>query len=93
MSEEDFIFLGTQGFFQHFTGVELQNIIWQSALILTFRKIKNAGNWNVGVADPKDIIELLAQLIGEHNTSGATLTGILVICRGMATKIINILQN
>ena len=92
ISDEDFIFLGSSAFFQNFTGVELQNVIWQAIIILTFRKVKNAGNWDVEVADPKDIIELLSALIGEHNVNGATTTGVLVMCRGVSTKIINLLQ-
>lgn len=68
-------------------------MIWQAAIILTFRKIKNANNWNVEIADPKDIIELLATLVGEHIIKESTLTGVLVICRGLATKLIGILQN
>lgn len=92
ISDEDFIFLGSSAFFQNFTGVELQNVIWQAIIILTFRKVKNAGSWDVEVADPKDIIELVAALIGEHNVNGATTTGVLVMCRGVSTKIINLLQ-
>ena len=92
-SDEDFIFLGTSAFFKNYTGVELQNIIWQAAIILTFRKIKDAGSWDVEMADPKDVIELVAKLVGEQNTSGAILTGVLVMCRGVATKIITVLQN
>lgn len=45
------------------------------------------------IADPKDIIELVAKLVDEHNTNGATLTGVLVMCRGVSTKITTVLQN